>query len=161
MEKFQELRGAAKTNIEKADHMLSVTYPLLKDTKLLLPIIENVFLSLTKTMDSLLYYDLLFKRIPQFPENFEVKLNIFRARSTRRYNINESYARLIQETKSLVQEHKKSPIEFTREGKFVICDNKYNTKTITPEQIKEYINKAKLFIEEARKVTSKNEGIFN
>jgi hypothetical protein len=160
MEKFQELRIAAKTNIEKADHMISVTYPLVKDTKLLLPIMENVFLGLNSAMNSVLYYDLLFKRIPQFPEDIDAKIHIFRGRCVRRYKIDESYATLIQEVKSLVKQHKTSPIEFTREGKFVMCDHKYNIQTITPEQIKQYINKAKLFIEEVNKVTSKNEGMF-
>lgn len=161
MEKFQESRLAAKTNLEKADHMITITYPLIKDTRLLLPIIENVFLSLTNTMNSVLQYDLLFKRIPPYPEDIDSRINIFRGRSVRRYNLDENYATLIQEVKNLVKEHKKSTIEFTREGKIVICDNKFNMKTVTPEQIKQYITKAKLFIEEVHKVTSKNEGIFS
>lgn len=160
MERFQELREAAKINIKNADHMVSVTYPLVKDTKLLLAIMENIFLGLNNTMSSLLYYDKLFKRIPSFGENFDSKFNLFRARCTRRYRIDEGYINLIQDVKSTIKEHKRSPVEFVKNDKFVICDNNYKMKTISVEELKEYIIKAKLFIEEINNITSKNEGLF-
>ncbi len=160
MERFQELREAAKLNIRKADHMISVTYPLVKDTKLLLAVMENIFLGLTNTMSSLLYYEFLFKKIPRFQDNFDSKFNIFRARCTRRHKIDESYVELIQEVKNTVKQHKKSPVEFVRNDKFVICDNDYNMKAISVDEVKSHISKAKLFIEEIHNITSKNEGLF-
>ena len=44
MEKFQELREISKKKIFLADHILTQTYPLLKDPKLLLATTENIFL---------------------------------------------------------------------------------------------------------------------
>ena len=64
MEQFQESRDNAKKKIQIADHMLGVTYPLVKDTKLLVVIMENIFLAYTNAMAAILYHERLFKRIP-------------------------------------------------------------------------------------------------
>ena len=42
MEKFQEAREKALRNLQIADHMVSTTYPLLKDNRLLLTATENL-----------------------------------------------------------------------------------------------------------------------
>ncbi|MCP3682530.1 MAG: hypothetical protein GY861_07545, partial [bacterium] len=47
MEKFQEAREKARKNINVADHMFCMTYPLVKDNRLLLAILENIFLGFT------------------------------------------------------------------------------------------------------------------
>jgi len=160
MEKFQEVRDKAKKNIQIADHMLSITYPLVKDTKLLLAIIENVFLAYTHSMSSVLYYDRLFKRIPHFQDNFESKFNIFKEISASKYGVDADHLKHIQEIKEIIVEHKKSPIEFVRKDRFVICSDNYRMKSIGVEEIKNYITKAKLFIQEMDNITKKNEGIF-
>jgi hypothetical protein len=43
MEEFQVLRDKAVEKIKIADHMLFMTYPLVKDPKLLMSILENTF----------------------------------------------------------------------------------------------------------------------
>jgi len=160
MEKFQELRETAKKKVQLADHILTQTYPLVKDTKLLLVVIENIFLALTNAVGSLLYYERLFKRIPPFQDNFSSKFNMFRARCVDRYKINNEYVLFIQSIKDIIVEHKKSPVEFVRKDRFVICSDNYSMKTISVEQIKENLAKAKLFINEIGNITAKEEAIF-
>ncbi len=160
MEKFQEIRDKAKKYIYIADHMLSVTYPLVKDPKLLLAVIENIFLAYTNTIGSLLYYERLFKRIPPFQENFESKFNMFKETSVLKYKIDKSYVADIQDIKNIILAHRKSPVEFARKDRFVICSNNYKLKTISVNEIKKHIDKAKLFIQEINNITSKDEGIF-
>ena len=160
MEEFQLLREKAKNRLQIADHMLTMTYPLVKDTKLLLVIMENIFLALTYAMSSILYYEKLFKRIPAFTDNFESKLNIFKERCVNKYNIDRVYLTLLQNIKNIMIEHKKSPMEFERKGKFVICSNSYRLRTITINQIKEYITKTKEFVQLSTNIVSKNEEIF-
>jgi len=160
MELFQEAMDKAKKNIQIADHMLSVTYPLVKDTKLLLAIIENIFLAYTNAMSAVLYQDRALKLIPLFKNNFESKFNIFRQRCVDRHKIDRTYIVEMQDLKELIVEHKKSPVEFVRRDRFVICSDTYKLKTINLETIKSYLNKAKLFIEEVTNVLSKNEGLF-
>lgn len=161
MEKFQELREVAKKKVHIADHMLTQTYPLIKDPKLLLAIIENVFLALTNAIGSVLYYERLFKRIPPFQDNFSSKFNMFRARCVEKYKINKDYVGMIRDVKDIILQHKKSPVEFSRKDSFVICSEDYKMKVISIEQIKSYLDKTKLFIQEASYIVSKNENIFS
>src|SRR3989339_632809 len=134
MEKFQELRDIAKKKLHLADHILTQTYPLIQDNKLLLAVVENIFLALTNAMGSILYYERLFKKIPPFHDNFDSKFNMFRSRVVDSYNIDKEQVKFIQEIKDMIVAHKKSPVEFTKKDKFVICSDDYNIKTITLEQ---------------------------
>lgn len=161
MEKFQEAREKARRNLQVADHMVYVTYNVVKDPKLLLAIIENIFLSFTNSMSSVLYYDRLFKRIPAFHDNFESKLQVFKDRCMRKYGFNPIYVKSMSELKDIIVEHKKSPVEFARKDQFVICSDNYHCKTVSIDNIKKYLNQAKLFIAETNSIVSKNEEIFN
>jgi len=160
MERFQEVREKANKHIHIADHLLSVTYPLIKDNKLLLAVIENIFLAYTNTIGSLLYFERTFKRIPPFQDNFESKFTMFRETCVLKYKIDKSYVSDIQDLKNIILAHKKSPVEFTRKDRFVICSDNYKLKTISIDELKKQIDKAKLFIQEMNNIISKNEGLF-
>lgn len=160
MEKFQVAREKAVRHLKIADHMLTQTYPLIKDPKLLIAVLENTFLSLSNAMASILHYERLFKRIPPFQEDFDSMFNTFKARCTRRYDINIEYITLIQNIRDLLKQHKKSPVEFARKDKFVITTESYHLRIISIDKMKEYISKAKLFIQEMNNMVSKNDGIF-
>jgi len=160
MEKFQEYREKALKNIKIADHILSVTYPLVQDPKLLLAVIENIYFAFDNAMTSILDYERLFKRIPDVGEKFEIKFDIFRKKVAQNCNINQEHLKTIVELREMIKEHKESPVEFSRKDKFVICSDSYKMRTLSKEEIKKYISKAKLFIEEVNHITSKNEGIF-
>ena len=77
MEQFQEAIEKANQKLKIADHMIFMTYPLVRDNRLLLSIIQNIFLALTNSMSSILYYERLFKKIPSFNDNFDSKFTIF------------------------------------------------------------------------------------
>lgn len=157
MEKFEECKEKAGRCIHVADHMISVTYPLVKDTKLLLAVIENVFLALTNSMASVLYYDRLYKRIPPFQDNFDSKFRMFKERCINKYNVDKNNILFIQDIKDIIVNHRKSPVEFVRKDKFVICSDNYRMKAIGIEDIKKYVLKAKVFIEEMNNIIEKDE----
>ena len=161
MEQFQLLRDKAKNRLKIADHILTTTYPLLKDTKLLIIIMENLFLAISYSMTALLHYDRLFKRIPPFHDSFESKFAMFKDRCVHRYNIDKKNLILLQEIKKMMAEHKKSPMEFIRKDKFVICSDKYRIQTISIPQLKDYMNQAKSFVITITNITSKNDALFN
>lgn len=158
MEKFQELKESAKKKIMIADHMLTQTYPLVKDVRLLLTVLENVFLALSYSMTSVLHYDRLFKRINAFPENFEGRFYFFRDKCVPRYKIDKEYLELIREIKDIIIAHKKSPVEFVRNDRFVICSENYRMKTVSVEQLKKYIAKSKIFVQETSNIVTKQNG---
>jgi len=160
MEKFQELREIAKKKVQLADHMLSVTYPLVKEPKLLVSIMENTFLAYINAMGSLLYYERLFTKIPKFEDTFNSKLEMFKDKCLEKHKIDKIYVNDMTELKTLLLEHKKSTAEFTRKDKFVICSDNFSCKTISAIEMQRYINRAKLFIQYITAITSKNEGLF-
>jgi hypothetical protein len=161
MEKFQELREEAKKKLKVADHMLTMTYPLVQDNKLLLAVMQNIFLALTYAMGSILHYERTFKTIPPFQDNFSSKFNMFRAKIVDRYKIDKQYVDFIEEVKDVIVQHKESPVEFVRKDRFVICSDDYKMKTISTETMKEYLYKTKSFLIIASKIVNKEEEIFN
>jgi hypothetical protein len=160
LEQFQEFRDKAKQNIKIADHMLGVTYPLVKDPKLLLAIMENIFLAYSNSVSAILYHQRLFKKIPPFQDSFESKFNMFKERIVLKHNIDKGHIQDIQDIKEVITEHKKSPIEFARKDRFVICSDHYRMRTIGTNEIQNYINKAKLFIQLMDNIVRENERIF-
>jgi len=160
MEKFQELREQARSKIRIADHLITQTYPMLQDPKLLLSAVESLFLAMSFSMGSLLHYELLFKRIPPFQDTFPSKYNMFQLRCSKRYNFDLAYSNLMQELKGIILQHKKSPVEFVRKDQLVICNEDYTMRTLSVEQLKRYVHKAKVFIEQIEGIVSKNETIF-
>lgn len=160
MEKFQELRDIAKKRMNLADHMLNVTYPFVKDVKVLMTVVENIFLAMTNSMSSVLYYERLFKRVPLFPDNFESKFSLFKDKCVKKYNISPEYVVLLREIKDIIMHHRKSPVEFSRKDRFVICNGSYKMKTVGVEQLKGYVENAKAFIDVNNTIVSKDEGIF-
>ena len=58
-----DLINKANQSFKVADHIAYVTYPLVKDNKLIITVTENLAESLTKAIESLLFYERMYKRI--------------------------------------------------------------------------------------------------
>ena len=152
MEKFLELKEGAAKKLKTADHILTQSYPLVKDTKLLLAVMDNLFLGLTNAMASLLYYERALKNIPPFHDNFASKFNMFRSRLVDKYRIKKGHVDLLEEVRDIIVEHRKSPVEFTRKDSFVICSDNYDMRTISVDKINKYISGAKSFLDTISKL---------
>jgi hypothetical protein len=160
MEKFQESRKKAAQYFQNADHMMYMTYKVVKDPKLLLTIMDSVFLALTNAMNSVLHAEHQFKNIPKVPEGFEAKFMLFRDLSAQKYSIDDTYLKMIRDVKEVILLHKTSPVEFTRKDKYVICSDSYEMQTITVEKIKEYLRLTKDFVKLTEDITKKRDSIF-
>lgn len=157
MTEYLLFREKAIKHLRIADHMLSVTYALVKDTKLLLIVIENIFLAYSNAISALLYFDKKFNDMPRLQEDFDSKFLAFNNYSLPRHNIHKSCINNINDVKSIMLEHKKSPIEFARNEKYVICSDSYKLRTLTINELKGKISKAKVFIQEINNIIDKNE----
>ena len=137
--------------------MLTMTYPLVQDPKLLVAVLENIFLGITNVIGSLLYFERMNKRIPPFHNTFESKFNTFKMRCVDRYGINREYLKFISEIMEIIFENRKSPVTFSRKNNFVICTDNYRIKTLTYSEIRGFLEKAKVFIQEICSIIEKNE----
>ncbi len=160
MEKFKELILESKRKISIADHMLNVSYKLVQDPKILLSVTLSIYTAVEKAMTSVLEYERLFKRVPAFTEGFDSKFTIFRGKFQEKHNIQKEDVKLIIELRELYMAHKQSPVEFAKKDKFVIASDDYDLKTLELDDVKKYMSRAKVFIQEMDKFVSKNNGIF-
>jgi hypothetical protein len=146
MEKYQEFLIEANKAFNTADHMAYVTYPLVNDIKLLVNIVENLEKAVKAGVNAVLEFDRLYKRISPLPDNFESRFSIFQRSSVPRYGFGGEQISLVIDLHKIMNNHKKSPMEFIRKDKFVICSGNYRMKTLTLLDAKKYITNAKAFI---------------
>jgi hypothetical protein len=160
MEQFQELRGDARKRLKNADYLITMTYPRVKDNKLLIAAVDNLSQALDLSLSSVLSYERLFKRIPPYHDELASRLSSFAQNVAPRYGIDKNYIRLIQDLDILVKAHKQSQVEFARKGMFVIASDSYELKTLKPEDVKIYVERAKKFVQDNETIVSQNEPIF-
>lgn len=133
---------------DMALHLLQVTFPLMKDQKLLLGIMHNLFSSVEAAMTAILQYERDLQLVSGFNDiDFQSKFNTFRSKSVRRNKISGSTVSLIQELKEIVELHQKSPLVFQRGASVVICDKQYELKSLTARDITLYLNQTKEFLD--------------
>jgi|SRR3989344_760653 len=147
MNQFRNLVEGAYNSFRTADHLAYVSYPLLKDKRLLLVITQNLYMAGVKCVDALLYYERLYKRLNIVPAEFNSRMQIFRKIVAPRYKINESVVNIVNDLHLLGKQHKESPIEFFRKDKLVICSDGYSSiKTVDIELLKSYISEMRNFL---------------
>jgi len=101
-----------------------------------------------------------YKRVDQFADSFSAKFQLFKEHIVQRYQINIEYITLIQEMKELMTEHQQSPVEFVRKDQFIICSDGFRTRAVSVGEMKKYVGKARLFIQEMNNIIDKHEHSF-
>lgn len=144
------LLDEARRRVKVADHMLTMTYPLVKDPKLLLAVLENVHRSMDTTMAAALAHARDQKKIPLYSDTLEGRYAAYRQHFAQKTPAEAM--RAIGEIKETIKEHEQSPVEFRRQEKFVICSESYKVRTLTQDTLKKYIRIARSFHEHTRTV---------
>jgi len=141
IEKHITSLNSAKKNIILADHLTYVTFPVVKDNKLLLKILEEIANSLLNAINSILQYEYLYKRIHIYQnpkDNFETFLKL-----ADKYSINQEQIKTIKEILQITENHKKSPLEFSKRDKLIILTDNSNFSQINIEKIKIFVLETK------------------
>lgn len=149
MEKFLENLQEADRLIQKVDHMIYVTFPLIKDKNLLLKTMLEIKTAVAGIINSILQYEYLYKRISLYKSSKE-NLKTFQNLCAPKYGITEQELTLILELFDLAEKHKQSPFEFVKDDKVVILSNNLKSQTVTLEDIKKYLFLAKSIFRKAR-----------
>ena len=148
MDSFQSLKSQAQQKLNVADHLLSTTYNLIKEPKLLISVMENIFQAMECAMDALLEYEKNFKSLGSYSSTFQGKFDMFRRKVATKYNISPEILNFITELASIIDEHKKSTVEFSRKQKLVMTDNDYNLRTLAPDDVKKKLAVARKYIDQ-------------
>lgn len=149
MERFlKNLRQAEKT-IQTLDHLVYVTFPLVKDKKLLLKILLETKTAVTNLINAILQYEYVFKRVTLY-DNPKKNFESFEKKCAPKYNLSNQDIKLIKELFDIAEKHKQSPFEFVRNNKVVILSENLDTKTVTFEKTKEFLELAKSILKKAK-----------
>jgi len=154
----QEILVAKDNAIQKyegARHLLNVTFPMIKDPKLLIGVINNISDSLESSMDAILTYERLLHLVPAYNNAYESKFNLFKMKSVRRNNIPLETIHLMSELKYIIDLHKKSPMEFQRGNRFVICNKDYQLKVISIKDLQKQLYITKNMLDKMQQIVSK------
>ena len=147
MNEIQVLLERANKLHEVADHLAFVTYPVVKEPKLIFTIAEHVLNACILAMDALLYYELLYKRINSYnKESFAEKISILKTRIAPKYGIERKHVFLIEEIKNMLENRQNSKIEFAKRNEVIFCSHDYDVKIISIEKAKNYVYESKAFL---------------
>ena len=141
-EKFDESIEKAKKALQTADHIAYITFPLVKDKRLLLKTVDELYNVMLNIVNAILQYEYLYKRINLYKDPQE-NFRIFREKCALRFSLTSDELGSIVNIFKLAMQHKQSPFEFMQREKVVIMSNNLHTETITLEQIKKYLTNAK------------------
>jgi len=142
MEKFLEKIQEAEKNLRTIDHIIYVTFPLIKDKRLLLKVTQEIKKVITSCITSILQYEYLYKRVSLYKDSRE-NFKTFTEKCAARYDINKGEINLLLELFEFVEKHKESPFEFMKDEKIVILSENSKPTTLTLEKIKEFLIMAK------------------
>jgi len=151
MEKFFENLEKSEKTIQIADHLLYVTYPLVKDKRLLLKILTEIKNGVANCINAILQYEYLYGRI-KLSSNPKLNLKKFLKKCCPKYNISETNVKKIIKLFDIVEKHKASPFEFVKENKVVILSDNMASETITLEKVKEFLDSSKIVLQKAKDI---------
>ena len=156
-ERYQELLQTARKQIELADHMLYVTYPLVQETKFLLAIANHVISAARCSVQALLEFELLYKRLEQFNRTFLSEVEIYQKKVAPRYNLDGKYYKLLQKLMEVQKYDTESVVRFKRGDKYILSTGEYSMSAIDVDTVKRYSNLTKKFVQEiADAITKQN-----
>lgn len=152
MEDYKKLAQEALMLMKGADHLTYVTYPMVNDSKMLLGIVKNIHDASLKAMAAILSYERMYRRLPVYAEDFYGDLELVKAHCIPRYSLPREFIQIMKDIKQLLEEQKKSPVEFRRKDKFVICSDNYRLKSVDLNKVKTYLTGTKPFVEKVARV---------
>ena len=124
----------AKRILKIADHMIYVTYPVMRENRLLIKILGQINNVLNNIVLSVLENEYAQKRIKSYAEpkmNFQSFIE-----SSKRYSLSKSQIDSIQQVAAVMALHAQSPMEFVKNDSFVIMSDSMHTEEITYETVK-------------------------
>ncbi len=151
MEEYKLSLEKSVKHMKIADHMIYTTYPLLKDKRLLLKILEELYNSALNLINAVLQYDYLYKRINLYQDS-RANFQTFRDKCASRFGISREQVNSVLEIFSLIEKHRQSPIEFMKRDQLVIMSDGIKIDTLSIEKMKIHILNVKDMI---RKVSVK------
>lgn len=138
-------KAQVENKLKIADHLLSTTFAIVKDPKLLVSVIDALYQAMDIAITAILDFEKNFKTL----EYKELdKIEFFRRKIITKYGLDPKIVDFYADLKLTLESHRKSGVEFTKKEKFVISDNDYNLKTLTYDDVKKKYASARSYVEQ-------------
>jgi hypothetical protein len=98
--------------------------------------------------------------VPPFQDDLKSKIRVFSEKVAQRYGLDRNHLGLITDLEEIIKFRKDSPVEFNRGDKYVMASPDFKLREITFPVTKDYLEKAKRFIESMEILVSKDEPLF-
>ena|SRR3990172_2747789 len=142
MEKFLQNLEEADRIIRTVDHLVYVTFPLVRDKRMLIKMLVETKNAVAMCINAILQRDYIYRKIRLYKDAKE-NFRTFEEKCAPRYNLTFAEISKIKNLFEIAEKHKKSPLEFVRKDKVVIMSDNFNTETITHEKVKDFVILAK------------------
>jgi|SRR3989344_9269393 len=155
LERHAILLNQAKKEIGLADHLLYVTFSMIKDTKFLLAISEHIHRAAFAALEALLEFERHYKRIEAFSRNHSVMISTYRQKLEHFYNLDPKFYSLLKKLNEIRKLGANVNVAFRHGEKYVLASSDFKLTTIDFESIKRYNNITKRFVEKVEGVLGK------
>jgi hypothetical protein len=132
-----------------AEHLISVTFPVVKDTKLLLRGLESLHKSLVLAIGNILKFEHIYGRV-SLGKDKDRNLRVFFLYCAMRYGMNEEDKEIIKEILFMGKKHKESGMEFSRDEKLIILDDDMKEYELRQERMKVFLDVVKRILDNSR-----------
>jgi hypothetical protein len=146
----QDYLERATARLDTAHHLLLIIYPTTQTAKLLLSTTEHLFLAMDYAMNAVLVQQLSQGRIPKFNASFPSRYAAFRLKCAQHLGFTKTGIELLNQLRHILLEHQKSPMEFERNHRLVICSDDYKMTVLSQETVSDYLRIAKDFVSTAK-----------
>jgi hypothetical protein len=156
MQEYSTLLSDANRQVQIADHLLTVTYPMVKDPKLLLSVIEHNRRAIEDCAQAMVNYHVTTDKyeLPEAskhgkPDVLVAFADLLKARKPKLAGA-EDAIKLAHDFRLTLQQHKEAPTTFIRDEKLVIAGEGFSfLKEITPAELKRSLVILKQFVHSA------------
>src|SRR3989338_3936692 len=155
LERHAILLNQAKKEIELADHLLYVTYPMIKEMKFLISISEHISKAAFAAMEALLDFEHKYKRIEAFSRNHSMMISTYKQKVEQFYGLDPKFCILLKKLNEIRKLSTNTNVAFRRGEKYVLASSDFKLTTIDFESIKRYNNITKRFVETVESILSK------
>ncbi|MDP6845604.1 MAG: hypothetical protein QF460_01425 [Candidatus Nanoarchaeia archaeon] len=146
MENYQELINKAQKEIDSSDHLLFVTYNIVKDSKFVFSVTNQLIDAVKYALEALLEFERKSKLIEPYPKQFNFMVETFKKKVAERREFEEKTITFLNKLVTMEQTIDSSSINFRRGETYVLADEDFGTKAIELQTIKSYFSSAQEFV---------------
>ncbi len=146
MENYQELINKAQKEIDSSDHLLFVTYNIVKDSKFVFSVTNQLIDAVKYALEALLEFERKSKLIEPYPKQFNFMVDTFKKKVAERREFEEKTLIFLNKLVSMEQTIDSSSLNFRRGDTYVLADEEFGTQSIELQTIKSYFSSAQEFV---------------